>query len=218
MKKILTVIMVISILSSFSIACMSQEKAKPAEKPVAAASTEKAVPAMSAEQKAAMEKMIAAGTPGEPHKFIAKFEGTWKAVVKMWETPGSEPQVSEGVSVNKLIFGGRYLIQNFKSSFMDQPFEGMGLLAYDNIMKKFVGTWIDSMSTQVSISEGKLSKDGKTLENTNTFSDCQLGTQKKTRDVMVMESPDKFVSKMYDKTKDGKEFLMMEITYTKEKK
>ncbi|MHC4219708.1 MAG: DUF1579 family protein [Planctomycetota bacterium] len=47
-----------------------------------------------------MDACVATATPGEAHKLLEPFAGTWKAEVKSWMEPGSEPQVSTGTMVN----------------------------------------------------------------------------------------------------------------------
>jgi hypothetical protein len=174
-------------------------------------------PEMTAEQKAAMEAMIKAGTPGEPHKLLASMEGHWKAVVKSWQAPGAPPEVMEGTSENKMILSGRYLKQVFKGSFAGQPFDGIGLTGYDNVTKKVQGIWIDSMSTCMMFSTGEIDASGKAIASIMTYGDPISGKAKTSRDVVKIVGPDQHVMEMYDTGPDGKEFLMMEITYTRVK-
>jgi hypothetical protein len=42
--------------------------------------------------------------------------------------------------------GGRFLGQRYTGSMMSAPFEGVGYTGYDNVTKKYWGTWIDRMS------------------------------------------------------------------------
>ncbi len=37
----------------------------------------------------------------------------------------------------------------------DMTFKGMGIEDYDNVKKKFVGTWVDNMGTGIMMSEGR---------------------------------------------------------------
>ncbi len=36
------------------------------------------------------------GTPGEPHKLLAKLEGSWITKGRSWSDPGSPPRESTG--------------------------------------------------------------------------------------------------------------------------
>lgn len=215
MKKTLSIFASLLFIACFCVAPAAQEPAKGPEPSAKAAPSEK-IPEMSAEEKAAMDKMIAAGTPGDPHKFIAGLEGVWKASIKVWHAAGQKPQESEGVSIHRMIMGGRYLQQSFRSSFMDQPFQGIGFMGYNNVLKQYESFWIDNMSTAMTTSRGTIAEDGKTLNSVTTYADPQTGKEKKSRDVLRSIDADKFVSQMYDVGEDGKEFLMMEITYTRQ--
>jgi hypothetical protein len=164
-----------------------------------------------------MEAWIKASSPGEAHKLMQKHVGEWVAEVKLWMDPSAEPMVSKGKGTNTLIFGGRYLESRFVGEFQGQPFEGIGYMGYDNVQKKFVNFWIDSSSTWFMLSSGTTDKAGKVWRNSGEVSDPMTGKMKPYREEAVFETPDRIVSRAYDKTPDGKEFKSMEITYTRAK-
>jgi len=214
MRKTLVLALTLVLTLALASAPFAQEKPKAPEKKAPAAPA-KGAPQMTPEQQAMMEKWQKAATPGPEHKFLASMAGTWKAEVKSWESAGSQPQVSEGTGEDEVILGGRYVKSTFKSSFMNQPFEGMGLMGFDNVLKKFQGVWIDNMTTAMMISVGDLDKTGTILTTTDTYSNPQTGKAETSRSVLKVLDKDKKVMQMYGKGKDGKEFLMMEITYTR---
>ena len=80
----------------------------------------------------AMKAMMEAGTPGEPHKMLAKSNGTWSADVTHWMGDGAAPQKATGTSVNTMIYGGRYQQSKFSGKMMGMPFEGTAIMGYDN--------------------------------------------------------------------------------------
>ena len=45
----------------------------------------------------------------------------------------------------------------------DMQFKGMGVEGYDNVKKKFVGSWIDNMGTGIQFSDGTYDPATKTL-------------------------------------------------------
>ena len=47
-------------------------------------------------------------TPGDVHKMMAKWDGTWNGDVSMWMVPGAPEQKSTSTAVNKMIFNGLY--------------------------------------------------------------------------------------------------------------
>lgn len=85
-------------------------------------------------------------TPGEVHKMMAKWNGTWNGDVAMWMYPGSPEQKSKSTAVNKMIMNGLYQEGNHSGDMMGMPFNGKSIVAYDNHRKEFVSTWIDNMA------------------------------------------------------------------------
>src|SRR5947207_857577 len=116
-----------------------------------ARSAGKAADAAKAEAAKAMEMMTKAGQPGPQDDMLKKCEGSWKATVKSWYAPG-DPAISEGTAEMKMIMGGRYLEQRFTGSMMNQPFEGYGLVGYDNLKKAYTSFWVDNSSTAMMLS------------------------------------------------------------------
>jgi Protein of unknown function (DUF1579) len=173
-------------------------------------------PPMSADQKAMMEAWEKASSVGEPHKRLAGMEGTWDAEVSMWMAPGQPPAKSMGTSVNKAILGGRWIEQEFTGSAMGQPFQGVGYTGYDNTKKKYVSSWIDSMSTALMVSEGTFDAAGKVMTSLSTSADPMTGKPMQTKGVMRMVDSDHHVYEMWE-THGGKETKTLEIHYRRKK-
>ena len=178
---------------------------------------EEVPPKMTPEQQAMMEAWIAAGTPGEHHGHLKPMEGTFTATSTMWQAPGAPPETSEGTSKNTLVLDGRFLMQEYDSQFMGQPFTGLGFTGYDNLGDRYVGSWMDSMTTQFMTSEGHCSDGGKSWEFTGDYVDPVSKETRSTRQTLVLKSDDEHVFAMYEKGPDGKEFKAMEIVYTRTK-
>ena len=184
-----------------------------AEPPKTKASEEK--PAMSAEEQAQMNAWQKAMTPGEHHKALDPMVGTFNAKVKMWMKPGAPPEESAGASENRMILGGRYLQQTYKGMAMGMPFEGIGYTGYDNVQKKYVGVWMDSMGTGIMSGVGTGNPTPKEMTMRNDFFDPMTGKPTWARSVVVVTDKDHHAYQMYAPGPDGKEFQMMEIVYTR---
>lgn len=167
-----------------------------------------------ADHQAGMEAMIKAMTPGEAHKVLNGFAGNWDAKVTMWMAPGAEPLTSAGSAEAKWVLGGRYLEQRFQGSMMGQPFEGIAYTGYDNVLKEYWGTWIDSMSTGLMTSRGRTT-DGKTFTFDATMSDPMTGKETKATEKIILHSADHHVFEMWMAGPDGKDFKTMEIAYSR---
>lgn len=164
-------------------------------------------------QDAAMAEMMKYAMPGKPHAQLKAMEGTWKAVVKSWSSPG-EPTTSEGTMTNRMILGGRYLEGQFRGKFFDQPFEGISLTGYDMKKNELISLWLDSMSTTWMTQNGTLSTDGKEM-TARGMADGPTGQPTQYKSVTRIVDPNKHVYTMSSMT-DGKETPVMEITYTRQ--
>ncbi|MEJ2720645.1 MAG: DUF1579 family protein [bacterium] len=97
----------------------------------------------------------AAGTPGPHHTHFKDLVGRWNAECTMWSQPGSEPQTAALTAEYKLLFDGRYLLQNIDGVMMGMPFHGMAVSGYDNVKGVHTMVWFDNMSTSTAYSEGQ---------------------------------------------------------------
>ena len=183
-----------------------------------AADKKPAAPAAGDKKSDEMAKMMAemekAATPGPEHKALAELAGTWSTSSKMYMDPTKPPVESKGTEEAKVILGGRFVEMNYKGNMMNKPFEGMGVTGYDNIKKKYIMTWMDSMGTAVYVAEGT----GDAKQRTYTGEETGPNGQKRPfRWVVKVDSKDKHTMEMYGLGMDGKEMKQGEITYTRSK-
>lgn len=177
-----------------------------------------APPPMSAEHKAMMEAWEKAGTPGEQHRQIAAhFAGTWDTKMSMWMDPARAPSVETGRSVNTTLFGGRQLRMDYTGRFMGQPFQGVGYSGYDNVKRKYVSSWMDSMSTGLFVTEGDYDPATRTYTYRGQMPDpTKDGALVPVREVVRIVDDDHHVFEMHE-TRDGKEVRTMQIENTRAK-
>jgi hypothetical protein len=153
-------------------------------------------------------------TPGEPHKLLASLAGSWTTTTKEWMEPGKPPTESTGSAEMKMLLDGRFLQQDYNSVMMGQPYSGIGLSAYDNLRKRYVSTWIDSMGTGIFVMEGTASADGKTITLRGQHNEPGGGVMTH-RAIWKIADNHNQTFEMYGTHKHGKEMKMMEITYTR---
>jgi hypothetical protein len=169
---------------------------------------------MSPEQKAYMDAMIQAGTPGAEHTWLASLAGSWEFKGKSWIAPDAPVTEFVGTEDRAMILGGRVMQAKVTSAFDGMPFEGIGMSGFDNVTKKWWGTWNDNMSTSAMTTTGSC-KDGK-CEYQSVAVDPMSGkpmTGRMTSDHMG----DQEHHVMYAMGPDGKEFKAMEFHYTRKK-
>jgi len=166
----------------------------------------------------AFEAMRKAATPGPFHKKLEPLNGSWTWTSKFWVDPAKSPKEGTGSSERKWILGGRFLAEDVNSKeIFGAPFQGFGLNGYDNIQKKYVTVWTDSLTTAVSTGTGTVDETGKVFTFHNEVSDPITGQKIKGRDVVKIIDDTKHVMEMYKVGPEGKEVKVMEITFTKKK-
>lgn len=163
-----------------------------------------------------MEAMMKHMTPGPVHAAIAQAAGKWKTQTTLWMAPGAPPSTSEGTCVNEMILGGRYQRGTYTGTIMGMPFEGEGLLGYDNTKKQLQTTWADSMGTSIAFMRGDYDEKTKTFTFKGKMTNPMGGPDMEVRSVTRTESEDRMVMEMFMLMGD-QEIKTMEIVHTRVK-
>jgi len=95
--------------------------------------------------------------PGPEHEILKKMEGDWDLVMKF---EGGE---AKGTVKYKMELGGLWLAGSMECELFGSKFQGKSLDGYDPMKKKYVGVWVDSMSSSPMLMEGTFDKEKKTL-------------------------------------------------------
>lgn len=157
------------------------------------------------------------GTPGTAHKVLDLRLGKWNVDVKMFEPGTAAPQTSKGTSEVKWIMDGRFVEETVNGEWMGQPFSGRGATGYDNLRKKYVGSWIDNMSTGVMVVEGAYEAATKTFTYTGECPDVMAGKYTRSRSTEKMVDADHWTMQMFKPGPDGKEFMAAQMDYARAK-
>jgi uncharacterized protein DUF1579 len=134
--------------------------------------------------------------------------------------PSAEPTVSQGVEVAKMMPGGLWLLTDFEGKFGDSSFHGRGETGYDPQKKKYVGTWVDSMSASISVMEGDFDPKTNTKTMYSKGTDLASGKPHDVKMTSVSKDKDTRVFTMFMKADQpqGEFIKLMEITYTRRPK
>lgn len=188
------------------------------DKPKPATSTP-ATTAKAPSQDDSMEAFIRANTPGEAHKRLDPLVGNWDVKASFWMAgPESEPTVSTGSAASRWILGGRWIQMDYNSTWMDQPFQGIGYTGYDTVEKKYVNAWFDNMMTGLWQSSGTVDATGKVFTYTTPQHTCPMtGQPVIERHVHTIVSNDKHTFAMYQTYAGETEQKSGEIVYTRRK-
>lgn len=166
---------------------------------------------------AAMEKaMKDFSTPGDLHKWMAKFNGTWEANVIGFMNP-AKPDTSKATNSVSMALNGLYQVGQFRGKMMGRPFEGRSTMGYDNAKKLFITTWIDNLGSGIVYMTGTFDEKTKTLNLSGQQSDPMTGKDMAIREEMTMIDNDSYTMIMYGAGIDGKEMKFMEGTFKRKK-
>jgi hypothetical protein len=164
-----------------------------------------------------MEAYMKLMAVNENHAFFKNFVGEWDIETAAWMQPGAELVKAKNTSKAELIMGGRFLKSKFKGNMFGQPFEGLQIVGYDNLQKKYISFWIDNSSTGFFLLSGTRDESGKVLTDTGEWDDPVTGGTIKTRAVTKVISKDEFTYELFMTGPDGKEFRSMENRYKRKK-
>ena len=149
--------------------------------------------------------------PGPEHAHLKTMEGTWDTVMEMGG------QKSKGTATYKSICSGMWIASDFESDLGGVPYQGRGMDGYDQLKKKYIGHWFDSMTSAPMTFEGNFDADHKVLTMTGT-SPGPDGKPVKFRSTTEMKGPDLMTFQMFmADASNGKEVLAFTIEYTRRK-
>ena len=173
-----------------------------------------------------MKQMMEMSKLNENHKLLSSLDGNWDYTIKFWMNPdpNAKPQESKGTATRKSIMGGRYVMMDVSGKMQmpgedgkmkDITFKGMGMEGYDNVKKKFVASWIDSMGTGIEFSEGTYDPATKSFTYTSEMEPVP-GMKTSIREVIKIADDSHMMLEWYE-NQGGQEKKTMEISYTKKK-
>lgn len=157
--------------------------------------------------------------PTPEHKVLAADEGTWDATIKSFMAgPDADPTVSKETEVNTVLIGGLWMLSRFEGDFGGQKFEGRGQFGYDPLKKKYVGSWVDSMTPTLSVLEGTYDEKTKTMTYVGDGVDPHSKAKYTQKMVTTSKDDGTRVFTLYMKFDGaGDEVKFMEVAYTKRK-
>jgi hypothetical protein len=149
----------------------------------------------------------------DQHKLLHKGVGTWDAVMKIYPAEGAEPIESKGTEKNELLGGGMWLIGRFNGEIFGMPFAGMSTIGYDPFEKKYVGTWVDSISPHLMVIKGEYDAAKKTMTAIAEGRDFATGEVMQSKQITRYIDDNTRTFEMHAKEGGEKERKVMEIQY-----
>ncbi|MFU8856247.1 MAG: DUF1579 domain-containing protein [Deferrisomatales bacterium] len=171
------------------------------------------------QREAMMKAWVAAGTPGKPHELLGRMVGSWDVQGRLWmEGPEGPISESRGTVETRWLLPGLWIQDQVRMEMMGRPFQGYGVTGYDNLKKKYVAVWCDSLGTALLTMEGNLDAEGGTLALFGVANDPVTGEQDKLMGYLThLEDADhhRFEIRDYGMRPEGAR--TMELAYTRRK-
>ena len=156
-------------------------------------------------------------TPGDVHKMMASWDGTWNSDITMWMQPGAPEEKTTSVAVNKMVLNGLYQQSTHTGMMMGMPFNGMSTTAYDIHKKEFINTWIDNMGSGIMVLKGPWDESTKTMNLKGKATDPGTTGDMDIRETLKIIDENTQEMEMFSMMPDGKEFKIMNIRFTRKK-
>lgn len=153
--------------------------------------------------------------PGDMHRKLEPFVGTFKAHVKMWMGPG-EPSETIGTMVNEWDLGGRYVKQTYTTDDVDGPFgsfEGRGYWGYNTVTNEYEGLWLDTACTMMQSEKGQVDDAGRVWTMRGEFANPETGEMMKKRTVITLKDKNLHMMEIFFDVPGTGEMKTMEIEY-----
>lgn len=164
-----------------------------------------------------MAEAMRLGQPSEGHRQLDALVGDFKAKTTWRMKKDAPDQYSEGKSETKWILDGRFIQQTFKGDMMGQPFEGINIIGYDNVGKKYNAVWLDSMNTGMTKSTSTYDAATQTFSEEGTFSCPMTGKDdNKYKAVTKIIDKDHYTYEMWHDDENGDNYKAMTIQYERD--
>lgn len=185
--------------------------------PMIVISQEQTAPQMTPEQQKMMEEWAKYANPSEIHQKLMTYAGTYSVAGKVRMDAASEYMPSSANCVKESVLSGRWLHEHCEGPGMMgmPPFEGMGLLGYNNYTKKYELYWFDNMSTMGFPMTGTANAAGNVITLKGSYEDPLTKKTRKARWVLTIQDANTQKLEFYDTDPTGKEYLGGELNYTR---
>ncbi len=148
------------------------------------------------------------------HAMVVQAAGHWAGTISYYSPELSEPMVSDCTEKVHAI-GDLWTVADFKAPFGGMNFHGSSTFGYDVNKEKFVGTWVDSMSTSITQMEGVYDEERGGIAMEYQVMNAETGEMQDA--LMVIKSDKNSTHSRFYLLADGEETLSMEIQMTRQK-
>lgn len=155
--------------------------------------------------------------PDKAHGWLKQLAGEWHGSCEMVMEPG-KPSVRYESTEKFRMLGEFWAVGESSGNMGGQPMASIMTLGYDSGRKKYVGTWVDSMTSHLWHYEGSLDATQMTLTLDTEGPDFRSpGKTAKYRDVIQLEGNDRKTLRSQTPSADGTWTTFMTVSYQRKK-
>jgi hypothetical protein len=153
--------------------------------------------------------------PSDEHAYLHQFVGEWRTTGKGTDPSGKDKDLT-GFEFDRMVLNDYWLFFVYNTQTDGKPYVGHGMIGYDPVRKKYIGTWVDSMTPYMATFDGSADRKQKTLTMEVSGTDSNTGKSCKGRLVFEFADPEHRSLKSYKIGDNGEATLSFELHYTKE--
>lgn len=147
--------------------------------------------------------------PTKQHAWLDGFAGNWATKSEARMGP-DQPSIECSGTLTSRKLGGFWVLNEMKGDMGGAPMTGVQTIGYDEEKKKYVGTWVDSMTPFMWQYEGELDSSGKTLTLEADGPNFMTGGKlTKFQDIYEFKSADEIIMTSKMLGEDNKWFTFM---------
>lgn len=132
--------------------------------------------------------------PEKQHQWLEQFVGEWESTAEFAMGPDQPEMKCEGTMTYRML-GGFWVVAEVSNESPGMTMKAIQTVGYDPAKKKYVGTWVDSVTSHMWNYTGTVDESGKILaldaEGPNFMADGKMTT---FRDAYEFKSPDHIIS------------------------
>ncbi len=166
--------------------------------------------------------LVAQQPPGMPapvkeHEWLKQFIGEWEITSEAHMGPDQPAMKCQG-TISSRSLGGFWIVSEMKANMMGTDITALQTIGYHPQKKKYIGSWVDSMTDHMWTYEGTVDSTGKILtleaEGPNFMVE---GKTAKFRDIYEFKSKDEIILTSSMQGEDGKWTTFMTGTAKRKK-
>ena len=156
-------------------------------------------------------------TPGPGQARLEPMVGTFNVKIRSWVAPNKPPVESTAVSVSVWVLGHRYIQSMLSGYVLNEPFDGIGYTAYDNVSKTYQTAWMDSGSTGMTWYRGGFDGATKSARMKATVPNALTGKPTPLELRLSIADNGDHMTELWGQGEGSAMFKMMELRYTRAK-